>query len=451
MVAGATTPVRTALHRPDRFGLRRIPNGDVNRVKFLVDGGILLAGLSVQVDDLSVSVPFNTPLDLEDWKLDLAGLGVSYSGGGVTVAGGLRRRPPPPGSAASPDYAGMLVVRAAGYGLDAVGAYSELPVAGAPGQTYTSMFVFAALTATLGGPPSFFVTGLGAGGGLNRRLVIPSDFNALPSFPLIAAMNPDSAFAQNPMSALDTIASVFPPERGAFWLAAGVRFTSFVFVESIAVLSLEIGDTVEMNLLGLSRMSLPRRDVTLAQLELALRARFSSRDMVVSVQAQLTDNSWLLSESCRLTGGFAMVNWLRTGQFVLTVGGYHPEFDKPAEFPAVPRVQFNWAVSRSVAIKGEAYFALTASCVMAGGRLEVSYDTSSVWASLTAVINAILSWDPFFYDVTVFVRVAAGVDISIWTPFGRAHISFSTSIGAGVHVWGPDSGARPSLIWMSSL
>ena len=424
----------------DQIGLDtdELPNGDVDRVKFLVDGGVLVAGLSVQVDDLSVSVPFRTPLDLEDWQLDLAGLGVSYVGSGVTIAGGLRRRPPPPGSMASPDYAGMLVVRAAGYGLDVVGAYSELPIAGQPGETYTSMFVFAALSATLGGPPAFFVTGIGAGGGLNRRLVIPSDFNALPSFPLIAAMNPDSTFAQDPMGSLDTIASVFPPERGTFWLAAGVRFTTFVFIESIAVLSLEIGDTVEMNLLGLSRMSLPRRDLTLAQLELALRARFSSREMVVSVQAQLTDNSWLLSESCRLTGGFALVNWLRTGQFVLTVGGYHPEFDKPAEFPAVPRVRFNWAVSRSVAIKGEAYFALTASCVMAGGRLEVSYDTRSVWASLTAIINAILSWDPFFYDVTVYVRVAAGVDISIWTPFGRAHIRFSTSIGAGVHVWGPE-------------
>src|SRR4029079_15295966 len=98
---------------------------------FLVDGGILLAGLSVQVDDLWVSVPFNTPLDLEDWKLDLAGLGVYYSGGGVTVAGGLRRRPPPPGSAASPDYAGMLVVRAAGHRLDAVGANSQTRRAGA--------------------------------------------------------------------------------------------------------------------------------------------------------------------------------------------------------------------------------------------------------------------------------------------------------------------------------
>jgi hypothetical protein len=424
----------------EQIGLdsEELPNGDVDRVKFLLDGGVAVAGLTVQVDDLSVSVPYHAPLDLGAWRLDLAGLGVGYAGGGVTIAGGLRRRPPRPGSQASPDYVGMLVVRGAGYGLDAVGAYSELPIAGQPGQTYTSMFVFAALSATLGGPPAFFVTGIGAGGGLNRRLVVPSDINALPSFPLVAAMNPDSTFAQDPMGALEAIGSAFPPQRGTFWLAAGVRFTTFVFIESIAVLSVEVGDSVELNLLGLSRMSLPRRDLTLAQLELALRARFSSRDMVVSVQGQLTDNSWLLSESCRLTGGFALVNWLRTGQFVLTVGGYHPEFDKPPEFPVVPRVGFSWAVSRAVAIKGEAYFALTASCVMAGGRLEVSYDTSSVWASLTAIFNAIVSWDPFFYDVSVYVRVSAGVDISIWTPFGRAHVSFSTSIGAGVHVWGPD-------------
>ena len=205
------------------------------------------------------------------------------------------------------------------------------------------------------------------------------------------------------------------------------------------MLSLEIGDTVEMNLLGLSRMSLPRRDLTLAQLELALaRAGFSSRDMVVSVQAQLTDNSLaafrILSTHRRIRHGqLASDGTVRADRRWLS-----PRVRQARRIPRSAPGAVQLGCSRSVAIKGEAYFALTASCVMAGGRLEVSYDTSSVWASLTAVVNAILSWDPFFYDVTVFVRVAAGVDISIWTPFGRAHISFSTSIGAGVHVWGPE-------------
>ena len=49
------------------------------------------------------------------------------------------------------------------------------------------------------------------------------------------------------------------------------------------------------------------------------------------MQAQLTDNSWLLHESVRLTGGFAFVTWFagpNKGQFVLTMGGYHPDFHR---------------------------------------------------------------------------------------------------------------------------
>jgi hypothetical protein len=103
--------------------------------------------------------------------------------------------------------------------------------------------------------------------------------------------------------------------------------------------------------------------------------------MVVSVQAQLTDNSWLLSESCRLTGGFALVNWLRTGQFVLTVGGYHPSSTSPRVSRSAPgavqlgRLAFGCN-------QGEATSPDRQLC---DGRrkLEVSYDTSSVWASLT--------------------------------------------------------------------
>ena len=78
-----------------------------------------------------------------------------------------------------------------------------------------------------------------------------------------------------------------------------------------------------------------------------------------------------LTEDCRLTGGFAFFFWFDEGQFVLTLGGYHPSFVRPPEFPVVPRLGFHWAVSDAVVVKGEAYFALTSSCVMAGGRLEV--------------------------------------------------------------------------------
>ena len=74
----------------------------------------------------------------------------------------------------------------------------------------------------------------------------------------------------------------------------------------------------------------------MAQVELALQARFSSQEAVLSVLAQLTDNSWIVNESVRLTGGFAFVIWFRDGQFVFTIGGYGPAFDKPERLPRRP-------------------------------------------------------------------------------------------------------------------
>ena len=54
-------------------------------------------------------------------------------------------------------------------------------------------------------------------------------------------------------------------------------------------------------------MALPRPQVALVSIELALLVRFSSSEGVLWVQGQLTDNSWLLYKDIKLTGGFAYV------------------------------------------------------------------------------------------------------------------------------------------------
>ena len=69
------------------------------------------------------------------------------------------------------------------------------------------------------------------------------------------------------------------------------------------------GGGFELALLGLARMALPRPQFALVSIELGLIARFSTSEGVMWIQAQLTDNSWLLHESVRLTGGFAFVMW----------------------------------------------------------------------------------------------------------------------------------------------
>ncbi|MFG6197853.1 DUF6603 domain-containing protein [Nonomuraea sp. JJY05] len=417
----------------EQVGLAITYDGDqLREIGLLVDGGVTLGGFAMGVDDLALHLPWASPANPATWRLDLAGLAIAYSGPSVNIAGGLRKRERDGGV----EYAGMLKVEAGGFGLTAVGAYGSYPVSGTA-ERYTSMFGFAALAAPIGGPPAFFVMGLGAGLGLNRGLALPERVTEIGSFPLVAAMDPDGPLIRDPMGALDQLGVAFPARRGSFWLAAGVRFTSFTVVESIAVLAIAFGEDVEVILLGLSRMGLPNPAAPIVSVELALRARFSAREGVISVEAQLTDNSWLLNPDCRLSGGFAMLIWLRTGEFLLSLGGYHPRFTKPAKYPDVPRLGINWRVSDAITIKGESYFTLTSSCVMAGARAEAAFDGGFVQASFVAGLDALVSWDPFFYDVSVYIGVSVRLEIDIKVWFVHIRISIGFAIGAELRVWGP--------------
>ena len=51
-----------------------------------------------------------------------------------------------------------------------------------------------------------------------------------------------------------------------------------------------------------------------------------------------------MSKDCQLTGGFAYFMWFPQSQFVLTIGGYNPHFQKPTQFPDVPRLGYHWSL-----------------------------------------------------------------------------------------------------------
>lgn len=406
-------------------------------VKLLVDGSVKVNGLNVQADDLSVQIPLHSIASPSTWSLDLRGLAVGYQSSDVSIAGGLVKNPGPP-----VQYDGLLSVDVAGKSFTAVGSYAR------PTDEhgdFTSLFIFVSLPLVLGGPPFFFVTGLGGGAGYNRRLLVPENPKDVPNFLLVSAID-DPGFANDPMAALRQMATAIPARRGSFWLAAGVRFDSFVLVHSVAVVYVSIDRGLEIGVLGISRLALPTEDFAIVSVELALKARFSTAEGILSVQAQLTDNSYLFHRSCRLTGGFAFFVWFPQGQFLLTIGGYHPAFQKRPEYPDVPRLGFHWQVSDAVVIKGEAYFALTNSCVMAGGRLEASAQFGPLRAWFIAYADFLVSWDPFHYDIQIGVSIGISVTLRICF-FFCVRIHFELSIGASVHLLGPPLHGEVTIDW----
>jgi hypothetical protein len=283
-------------------------------VDLLVDGGVSLAGLSVMVDDLTLGVPFRSLGRPEDWSIDLAGLAVSYDSAGVRIAGGLVKSE----TAAGTEYLGMLTVEVQSFGLVAIGAWGSM--SDEQGE-YTSLFVFAALFLTISFPPYLEIRGIGLGFGYNRRLVVPEEIDAIPQFALVSALDSAGTFLENPMAALQAMRQQVPARRGSYWFAVGFHGTTFVVVNITAVVYVALDSGVEIGILGVARMMLPTAETALVSIELALKARYSSSEGLLSIQGQLTDNSWLLSRDCQLTGGFAFFMWFEKGQFLLTIGG----------------------------------------------------------------------------------------------------------------------------------
>lgn len=422
-----------------QFGIRFIEDNGDKALNFLMDAQVSLSGLTIGLDDLTVSMEGIAGLLKPDtWSLDLEGMGVSYTEGDTRICGALRRI----GQGSDIQYDGLCQVQMAGKGMTAFGSYREL-------NTSPSMFVFILIDATIGGPPFFFVTGLAGGFGYNRDLIAP-DIGDVSTYPMIeAAQAPGQYDLMNPVDFLDEMNTYIPPRQGFYWLAAGVKFTTFELFDSFAMLYVLLNKGLEIGLLGRSVMQMPQEE-PLVNLEMNLKVLFSTVQGVVAARAQLDDTSWLFSKHCRLTGGFAFYSWFdneHKGDFVISLGGYHDRYQRPDHYPDVPRLGFDWQVSKKIVIKGEAYFALTSNAAMAGGLLDASYHDGNLKAWFRTWAHFLIQWKPFYYDIDIGVSIGASYKIKIDLWIGFITKTLKVELGGRLHIWGPEFGGTATLDW----
>ena len=433
-LADSPDPVWLPVHRSlgpvyvDQVGVNH-PAGDPH-LQLHLDAAVEVAGLAVALRNLAVGVPLTDPARPARWSVGLDGLAVRFDAPQVHVEGSLSHN--------GNEYDGGLTAQVAGRGLSAIGAFSR-PSDGS--GTYLSLFAFLEVMTPLGGPPYFYVLGLAGGAGFNRQLIVPTDPMAAPTFPLVARLAAPTSDGATVQQALAPLGQAMPARRGSYWVAAGVHFTTFEVLDTTAIVYVALDRGVDVGVLGVSRLILPQQDLAagagpLVNAELAVNARYDSVAALLSIRAQLTDHSWIISKDCQLTGGFAFMVWFAERRFVLTIGGYAPGFTPAADLPVVPRVGFHWAVSDTITVKGEAYFALLPSCVMAGGRLEVSYSSGDIHVWFTAWLDVLVAWDPLTYHADLGVSIGAKFSkrvCVIWC----VQVDVEVSLGASVTFDGP--------------
>ena len=340
-------------------------------------------------------------------------------------------------------YNGEVEVRYEKFSFLALGSY------GITEDKKTSVFIYLMLDYAFGGPPCFYITGLVAGFGLNRKLNLPT-LKHVEEFPFVAAAMGNSKTLKpksDPASVLSELSDYVEPQDGVDFITAGIKFTSFGMVESILVASVEFGARTEISLLGLSELTLPpkARDPIVYGC-LALRAVFAPDDGILQIEGALTNDAYLFTKDCHLRGGFAFYSWFKgehSGDFVISIGGYHHNYHRPAHYPAVERINISWDIAKGLTLKGEAYCALTPNCIMAGGKLDLDYVNGKLKAWCHAVADFLIEWKPFHYDIEIGVSVGASYRID----FCFIHKTFKVELGAHLHLWGPEFAGLVKIKW----
>lgn len=391
-----------------------------------ISAAFLTGGMSLSLDELM----FCCDTGKHKLTASLAGLSLSFSSGSFSIEGGFVRK-----DAEAESYEGSLRVQAGIYGLTLLGAYAAKP--------YPSAFLFGMVRGRIGGPPCFLITGIAAGFGYARSLVIPSVEN-LEDFSLMAVVTGKRS--------ADTILKDadrdFPAKSGSYWIVAGITANSFQMVDMAVLAAVTLDGGFRLDLLGRADITVPKgAQDPIAKVGLLVKVTIDPRSGLIPVDGVLSADSYVISRDCHISGGFAFYLWYgggHAGDFVISLGGYANKYTRPAHYPAPDRLKLSWKLSNELSVEGSLYFALTPSCVMAGGDLQMVFQWKRVYAWFHAYVDIMIGWKPYNYASDIGISLGVKVDLALFT--------VKVELGCNLSIWGPEfSGIAEIKLWVISF
>ena len=145
---------------------------------------------------------------------------------------------------------------------------------------------------------------------------------------------------------------------------------------------------------------LPRRENDLVRLQMDAIGILDFDQGTASLDASLYDSRLL--KKFVLTGDMALrLKWEGSPHFALSVGGLHPAFQPPPNFPKLERIAINLSSGENPRLRCESYFAITSNTVQFGARVELFAKASKFSVSGQAGFDVLIHFDPFEFVAAV--------------------------------------------------
>lgn len=329
-----------------------------------------------------------------------SGIGLAVAVPGVVEGGGVLFRDP-----LQPLYAGVLqlsvheVIDVTAFGLIA----TRLP----DGSKGYSLLVF--ITAD-GFQPiqlgmGFSLLGIGGMVAVNRTFDEAVLRAGLKDDSLRKLLFPRNAVADAP-AIIQAVAQAFPARRGSYLVGLLVRIAWFTppLVTADLALIVEFGARKRLLVLGRVQAALPSADKPLLRLTLDSIGVFDFDAGTAAIDAVLVD-SRLLERFVISGAGALRARWSRPRSFALAVGGMHPGFSAPADFPVLPRLSLSLTTGDNPRLTCNAYFALTSNTVQFGAAAHLYAAAAGFSVSGDAGFDVLITLAPFHFLAEFFASM----------------------------------------------
>jgi hypothetical protein len=378
-----------------------------------------------------------------------SGVGLSVDAAGVTGGGFLAFE------TAKHEYSGVLQLQFTEFALQAFGIITT-QVAGGSGYS-----LFALVDADF--PPiplgwGFTLNGVGGLFAIHRTANVDALRAALQAGQLASILFPKNAIANAPQI-LALLDALFPTAPGRFLFGPMALIgwgTPTVLTVALALI-LELPEPVRIILLARIALRLPSDSVPLVRINMdALGVLDLSQDLL-SLDATLYDSKIM---GYALTGDMALrVNWSGQREFLLAIGGFHPQFTPPTGFPTLKRITIDMPSGPVSKLRLAAYLAVSSNTVQFGAALDVFLGVAGFGLAGHLAFDALLQISPFHFDADISGSVAlmaggdnlmsVGLDATLsgpgpWSISGsfKVHIIFFDVHKSFSYTWGDGTPAQ---------
>jgi hypothetical protein len=272
----------------------------------------------------------------------------------------------------------------------------------------------------------FTLNGFGGLAGINRTMVTDVIRSGIRNGTVSSIMFPEDP-VKNAPQLISNLRAIFPVAEGRYVFGPMIKigWGASIITAAVGVL-LEVPAPIRIVILGQIRVVLPDEDAAVVKVKLDVVGVIEFEKKEISIDASIFDST---IAGLSLSGDMAMrLDWGDHPNFALSMGGLHPDYPPPPNFPKLERLTLQFGSGDNPRIAADTYMAVTANSFQVGAHLGLHAEAGGFAVDGGLGFDALFIFAPSFSmtaEMTAGVQLLHGrevlMSVRLWFKFSGPH------------------------------